>query len=134
MNRKVIGAFVLGLVAGGLCCVVTLKHTERLAQEAMVLRQDQGSVTILFNHDSTDQTLVVKVPVSRFPTSGGKYCGVAVTGHLWPEFDGQTDELMQTNAWDLERKYLEHQPYKLWFEDSNFFRGDLDSELTMEGR
>ena len=116
MKRKIFGAFILGLAVGGLACVIVLKHTERVVQESMVLRQDEKSVTILFNHDSTDQTLCVRIPVSRFPTTGGKYCGVAVTGHLWPEFDGQTDELMQTNSFDLERKILEHQPYKLWFE------------------
>lgn len=104
--RKTIGAFSLGLLVGGLACVVVLKHTDRIVQGAMVVREDQDSATLLFNHDATEQTIMVKVPVQRFPTTGGKGCGVAVTVYEWPEFDGLTDELMQINAFELEKKSI----------------------------
>lgn len=104
--RNVASGFVLGVLVGGFLFVCVLQHTDRLMQGAMIVREDNDSVTLRFNHDATDQVLSVRVPVQKFPTSHGHYSGVAVTGHMWEESDSVTEDLMMSNAFDVEKAKL----------------------------
>lgn len=99
-------SFVLGLLIGVIICVCVLQHTVRLVQGAWIVREDQTSITIRFNHDATDQVMSAKIPVPDFPSSKGHQSASRTTIDIWHESDSVTEELMQTNAYAVERRAM----------------------------
>lgn len=107
MKRKLFAAFMSGACLSGLAFGFALQHTERLVQGAWLVREDQGSATIRFNHDATDQVVCVRVPIPDFPTSKGHQSAARTTVDIWSESDSVTEELMLTDAYGLEKRAIQ---------------------------
>jgi hypothetical protein len=107
MKRKLFTAFLSGVCVSGLAFGYVLQHTDRLVQGAWVAREDQTSSTIRFYHDATDNVICVKVPIPDFPTTKGRHSGVATTTvKIWEEADGFTENLMMTDAYEVQKMEL----------------------------
>lgn len=116
MKRKLFAAFVAGACVSGFVFAYVLQHTQRIVQDAWMVRQTDKSATIRFYHDATDNVICLMVPIPEFPTTHGRHSGAVMsTVGIWEEGDGYTEELMQTDAYRLEKREIaDYLAWKFW--------------------